>query len=229
VTVKKTALIALVSVILFVWGAAAIDYSDSVVSGTYSLVQNGETSTLVLMPDHTFQQDVSHSGKVTHAEGTWRRLGEGGIAFSREFLVLSGQELSAQGNAYADMHKTLGLFVSLVLTDYHVVWYGKVDPSPDKATPGTYTGDEGGASATLTLGRDHTFEQVITHDGVAKHAKGSWSLSGSGDIVFSKEFLKTSGESLRDDETASANLQIKIAAVSRSGGPPTYRKRQFRR
>jgi hypothetical protein len=215
------------------WVTAALDYSDSVASGTYSLAQNDETSTLVLKPDHKFQQDLIHSGKAQHAEGTWRRFGEGGIEFSREFLVVSGQELSAHGIAYADMHKTLGLFVSLVLSDYHVVWYGRVDPSPDKTAPGTYAGDEEGVPATLVLKPDHTFEQTITHDGVAKHAKGTWSLSHSGDIVFSKEFLKTSGESLRDDETASAwdsqgsNLQIQIAATSKSGAPPTYRKKQF--
>jgi hypothetical protein len=234
---RKLALIGGVVVLLFIcfflWGAVAMDYGYSVASGTYSLAENGETSTLVLKPDHTFQQILNHSGKLQHAEGTWRRFGEGGIAFSQQFLVLSGQELSAHGIAYAEMHKTLGLFVSLVLADYHVLWYGRVDASPDKTVTGTYAGDEEGVRATLTLKSDHTFEQVITHGGVEKHAKGSWSLNQSGDISFSKEFLKTSGESLRNDETASAwnpsgsNLQIEIAAVSKSGRPPTYHKKQF--
>ena len=131
------------------------------------------------------------------------------------------------------MHKKLGLFVSLILADYHVLWYGRTGSSPDNTVSGTYAGDEEGVGAILNVKPDHTFEQVITHDGVSKHTKGIWSLSQTGDILFSKEFLKTSGESLRDDETASAwnptgsNLQIQIQAISKTGGPPTYRKKQF--
>ena len=85
--------------------------------------------------------------------------------------------------------------------------------------------------ATLILKRDHTFEQTITRDGVTKNANGNWGVSQTGDIVFSKGFLKTSGECLRDDETASAwdpegsDLQIQITATSKSGRPPAYRKK----
>jgi hypothetical protein len=234
---KKLALIGGVFVLLFICyvlsATVAMDYGDSAASGNYSLAQNDETSMLVLRPDHTFRQDLSHLGNVQHAEGTWHRFGEGGSAFSKEFLVVSGQEPSAHGIAYAEMHKTLGLFVSLVLSNYHVLWYGRVDISPDDKVTGIYAGDEEGAPATLVLNVDRTFEQTITHEGVSKHAKGSWNLSQSGDIIFSKEFLKTNGEALRDDETASAwdpkgsNLQIKIARTFNSGGPPTYRKKLF--
>ena len=225
------AVLLLISFVL--WATVAMDYGDSVAFGTYSLAENDESSTLVLKPDHTFQQNLSHYGKMQHAEGTWRRVGEGGIAFSQQFLVLSGQELSADGTAYAEMHKTLGLFVSLVLADHEVVWYLRGDPAPENTVTGTYAGDEEGVRAILTLESDHTFEQVITHEGVEKRARGKWSLNQSGDISFSKEFLKTSGESLRDDETASAwnpsgsNLQIQIAVVSKSGGAPTYHKERF--
>lgn len=234
---RKLVLIGGVVVLLFIcfvlWATVAMDYGDGVAVGIYSLAENGDTSTLVLKPDHTFQQNLSHSGKMQHAEGTWRRFGEGGIEFSQQFLVLSGQELSAHGHAYAEMHKTLGLFVSLVLADYHVVWYLRVDPAADNTVTGAYANDEEGAHGTLTLKSDHTFEQAITHEGLEKRAKGSWSSSQSGNISFSKEFLKTSGVSLGENETASAwnpsgsNLQIQIAAVSKSGSPPTYHKQQF--
>jgi hypothetical protein len=230
---RKLAFIGGVVVLLFICGTVAMDYGDSVAVGTYSLAQNGETSTLVLKPDHTFQQKLNQSGKLELTEGNWHRFGEGGIEFSQQFVVLSGQERSAHGQAYAEMHKTLGLFVSLVLRDYYVLWYLRVDPSTDNTVTGTYANDEGGVHQTLTVKPDHTFEQAITHEGLEKHTKGSWSFSQSGDISFSKEFLKTSGVSLRDDETASAwnpsgsNLQIQIAASSKSGSPPIYHKKQL--
>jgi len=159
-------------------------------------------------------------------------VGQAGIAFSKDFLTISGQELSANGTAYGEIHKTLGFLVSLTLTQYHVEWYGRVDPSPDNMVAGTYVGDEEGVSATLILKPDHTFEQAVSHLSVANHAKGGWSTNQNGDIVFSKTFLKASGEALNGNETASSlrpkgsNLQIEVAATSKSG-VPTYQKRQF--
>jgi hypothetical protein len=208
------------------------DYGDGVTSGTYRFAENGETSTLVLKPDHTFQQDLSERGEVRSATGTWRRIGESGIAFSKEFLLVSGQEPGADGTAYADMHKDFGLFVTLIPSQYHVLWYGRVDPSPGNSLSGTYAGDEPGVSATLTLKPDHTFEQLIHTVSVTQQANGSWSVGQNGDILFSKDFLKSSGEALRGDETATAwepkgsNLQIQIAMTSRSG-VPTFRKKQL--
>jgi hypothetical protein len=76
------------------------------------------------------------------------------------------------------------------------------------------------------------FEQTISRLADAKHAEGKWITRENGDIVFSREFLKTSGEALRDHETASAwdprgsNLQIQIEMASPSGAP-TFRKKQF--
>jgi hypothetical protein len=212
------------------WYVIAADYSDGVASGRYRLAQNGETSTLFLNPDHTFQLSMSRLGKEQHAAGTWRRVGEGGIAFSKELSMVPGQE--ADGSAFADMHKDFGLFVSLALRQYQVVWYGRVDPSTDNGVYGTYAGDETGVPATLILKPDHTFEQSVTDGGIRKQAKGTWSFSPNGDIFFSKEFLKTSGESLGDDETASSmdpkgsNLQVEIAVISKSGAP-IFRKSFF--
>jgi len=224
----------LFSVILlfWVWYSVAADYGYNAVSCTYTFASNGERSTLVLKPDHSFQQELSKQGKVERATGTWRRIGEGGIAFSKEFLIVSGQEPGADGTAYGAIHKKFGFLVSLTLSQYHVLWYGKVDLSPTNTVSGTYAGDENGVSASLVLKPDHTFAQAINTLGVAKQAKGSWSLGQNGDIVFSKDFLKTSGEPLRSDETASAedpkgsNLQIQIALTT-SSGVPTFRKKQF--
>jgi hypothetical protein len=212
------------------WFVIASDYSDKVVSGRYQLVQNCETSTLILKPDHSFHQELTRQGKTEHAEGSWRLFGEGHIAISKEFLRVSGQEPGPDGTAYGDIHKTLGFFVSLRLSQYHVLWYGRGDPSNGDPVSGTYSGDEPGVPATLVLKPDRTFEQTVTNLGIAKHAVGSWSFNRAGDISFSKAFLKTSGEPLRADETASAwnpkgsNLQIEIAVTSKSG-EPTFRKR----
>src|SRR5450432_2937366 len=138
-----------VLVVSFVlWYIVASDYGDGVASGTYLFAQDGETSILVLNPDHSFQQELTEHGEVKRATGTWRRIGEGGIAFSSEFLIVSGQEPGADGTAYADIHKHVGLFVSLILRQYHVLWYGRVDPSPTNTVSGTYAGDEPRVSAT---------------------------------------------------------------------------------
>src|SRR5208337_2932755 len=171
--------------ICLLWYIIASDYSDAAASGTYHLAQGGETSTLVLKSDHTFQQELRHFGKEQRAVGTWRRVGEGGIAFSKEFLVVSGQEPGADGTPYGEIHKDFGIFVSLTLTQYHVLWYGRVDPSPDSPVSGTYVGDEEGVAAKLILKPDHTFEQSVTSLGVTRQAKGSWSFSEEGNIVFS--------------------------------------------
>jgi len=220
-------------VVCFVlWYIVASDYGDGVAVGTYHLAQNGETSTLVLKPDHTFQQELRGHGEVKRASGSWRRFGEGGIAFSKDFLIVTGQEPGADGTPYADIHKDLGLFVSLVVSQYHVLWYRRVDPSPAGTIFGTYAGDEPGVSASLILKPDHTFVQVIHASTNTSQARGTWSVGQDGGIIFSKDFLKDSGEALSSDETASAwdprgsNLQIQIAATSRSG-VPTFRKKLF--
>jgi hypothetical protein len=216
------------------WFAVASDYSDGVVSGTYYLARNGETSTLILKPDHSFQQVLNRSGNIQHAEGTWRHVGAfGGIAFSKEFLVVTGQELGANGLAYGDLNKLFGIVPnSITLSTYHIEWYGKVSSVPGETVSGTYAGDEEGVPANLTLKPDHTFEQTVTHSGFAKHAQGTWTLSPTEDIVFSKSFIKSNGETVREDETAStvggtgASIQVEIA-VDPKLGVPTFRKRLF--
>jgi len=217
-------------VAFFVFWYVVSDYSDGVASGSYHLAQDGQTSTLVLKPDHTFQQELGEHGEIRRATGAWHRVGEGGIEFSKEFLAVAGQEPHADGSASADMHKDFGFFVSLSLRQYYVQWYGRVDPSSSNTVSGTYAGDEPGVSATLIVRPDHTFEQTIHTASSTNQAKGSWSVGQNGDIIFSKDFLKASGVSLSSNETASAwdpkganNLQIRIAMTSRSG-VPTFRK-----
>ena len=216
------------------WFAVASDYSDGVVSGTYHLTQNGETSTLILKPDHSFQQVLKQSNHVQQAEGTWRHVGAfGGIAFSKEFMAVTGQELGANGLSYGDLNKLLGIIPSsITLSTYDIEWYGKVSSVPGETVSGVYAGDEEGVPAALTLKPDHTFEQTVTHIGIAKHAQGTWALNPVGEIVFSKSFINSTGKSVREDETAStvggagASLQIEIA-VNPKLGVPTFRKSLF--
>jgi len=218
-----------------IWFAVASDYSDSVVSGTYHLAQNGETSTLILKPDHSFQQELNRSGNVRQAKGTWSHVASyGGLEFSKDFLAVTGQELGANGLAYGDLNKVLGIFPgSITLSTYDIEWYSKVGSATGGTVAGTYAGDEEGVPATLTLKPDHTFEQTVTHGPIAKHAQGTWNSNQAGDISLSRSFIKTTGEPLREDETAStvggteSSLQIQVAVTSKL--VPTFRKRPFSR
>lgn len=228
---RLAGVILLLVAVFVCWYTVAADYSDAVVSGTYRFAQRGETSMLVLSPDHTFYQDLNRSGLVTHAAGTWRRIGEGGITFSKEFLLLSGQEPGADGTTFVDMEKKFGILVYLRLRQYVIVEYGKTDHSATDTVSGTYHGDEAGVPAILVINADHTFEQTVDGRAKSAHAKGTWSNSPNGDVVFSREFLKASGEGLSTNETATAlnprgsDLQIEIAI--HSSPAPTFRKKQF--
>lgn len=231
IAIKALVALAFIWLSFVLWFAAASDFSDSVFCGTYKLDQDNEKSTLTLKADHTYHQELSSSGGTRTASGTWRKSGEGGVAFSREFIVLTAQELDADGTSYGEIHKTLGLFASsLVLTDYDVEWYGKGINSEDQSLYGTYAGDEEGVPATLTIRADQTFEQSVSHDGIAKHTQGNWWFNPSGDVVFSRAFIKTTGESLRDNETAATwgtkgvSLQIEVNAHSKSGKPVLRKK-----
>lgn len=213
------------------WTTVAMNYDDSVAVGKYSFEGGGESSTLVLSPDHTFQQAVRLGDVDQHAEGTWRREGEGGISFSKEFLVIPGDEAEPDGTTFSDMHKTLGLFVSLRIRQYHVLWYGK--KGSDGSILGEYQGDEPGVPATLVLNGDHSFDQTVTLDGVAKRATGTWSQNSDGTVIFSEAFLKTSGEPLKTDEIASSmdpkgsNLQILVSKAEHSAEPVFQKRFRF--
>jgi hypothetical protein len=102
-------------IIFWAWYMVAADYGYKAVSGTYTLRNNGETSILVLRRDRSFQQELVHAGKTERAQGTWRRFGEGGIAFSRGFLRADGQEAGSDVEVYGRVEKkALGLLPSIV-------------------------------------------------------------------------------------------------------------------
>jgi hypothetical protein len=125
------------------WFVIASDYSDAAASGTYRLLHNGTRSTLVLLPDHSFRQEVSDYNGIQHAEGRWRRLGIGGVAFSRDFLTFPGEQRGEDGTAYSDMQRKFGILIRLSLRTYTVVWYGKTDPAPTDQVAGRYQETEG--------------------------------------------------------------------------------------
>ena|SRR6202035_1176614 len=113
-SVRVTGGILLLILVFWVWYSVAADYGYSAVSGTYTFRLNGEASTLVLRKDHTFQQELTHQGRVERAQGNWRRIGEGGVVFSKEFLRVSGQEVRPDGEADGEVQKRfLGLFLSI--------------------------------------------------------------------------------------------------------------------
>ena len=90
---RVTGIALLVGVVLFVaWYCVAADYDYSTLSGTYTFRGDGESSTLILKSDRSFQQELVHGGTVEHKTGTWRRIGESGVTFSKEFLRLPGQQ-----------------------------------------------------------------------------------------------------------------------------------------
>ena len=99
----------------WVWYSIAADYGYSAVSGTYSLQAKGEASTLILKQDGTFKQELKREGTMQHAQGSWRRFGEGGIVFSKEFLNIPGQETRPDGQVYGNVKKDFGLFLSIAL------------------------------------------------------------------------------------------------------------------
>jgi hypothetical protein len=116
-TVKAIARVSgvlMLALITFVaWYSIASNYDYDVLSGTYSLRLNGETATLILKKDRSFQQHLIHEGKMEHAQASWRRVGEGGIVFSKELIEVSGQEARPDGQVDAEVRKTLGLFPAI--------------------------------------------------------------------------------------------------------------------
>jgi hypothetical protein len=96
------------------WYWEGENFNDRAVSGTYTFRLNGETSTLVLRPDHSFHQELDSAGTVRRAEGSWHVFGEGGIAFSKEFLKVPGEEMGASGRPYGQIENWFGI-VSITL------------------------------------------------------------------------------------------------------------------
>jgi hypothetical protein len=115
----------------WIWYMVAADYSYGAVAGTYSFRSDGEASTLILKKDRTFQQELTRQGKVESTRGTWRRIGEGGVVFSREFLAVEGQQVRPDGQADGEVQKSfLELIPSIVFEPgrvhgprFHKKWF----------------------------------------------------------------------------------------------------------
>jgi len=112
---KISALILLPIALLDAWYVVAADYDYGALAGTYVFDQNGERCTLHLRSDRTFTEELNHAGAVQTAEGTWRRIGEAGVSFSKEFISVVGEERSATGEAYGSFDKEFGLLTTLTL------------------------------------------------------------------------------------------------------------------
>jgi len=224
------AILAVVFLFAF-WWIVVSDYGDAVVCGTYHLRHSSDSSVLILKPDRTFDQELTRNSRKDYSHGTWRTLGRGGIEFSKGFLAVSGEEVEPDGTSFADVQKPFGALVALQMRQYHVLWYGRQGIAKDNSPAGTYAGDEPGVSAMLTLGSDNSFVQQVTCPGISAHARGTWTMGNDGQIVFSKAFLKTSGEPLHDDESAivenpqETNLQVVIKSTSKLGTPEFSRNR----
>jgi hypothetical protein len=88
----RAAGITLLVIVLFcVWFNIASDYDPPRLAGTYIFQKANVSSTLRLKADETFTQTLTADGQTKHAQGTWHRIGEGGIVFSGAFLRLPGQ------------------------------------------------------------------------------------------------------------------------------------------
>ena len=74
-------------------------------SGTYSFDDGIEKATLILSSNRSFQEDVIRGGKSVRAQGSWRRIGQGGIVCSNGFFKLAGQEMRPTGEAHAEVKK----------------------------------------------------------------------------------------------------------------------------
>ena len=96
--------LAVMILLFWAWYTIAADYGYRAVSGTYIFRGGREISTLILKPDRSFRQEVNRPGTVEHAEGSWRRIGQGGIVFSKEFLKV-GQTERADGEVYGQVVK----------------------------------------------------------------------------------------------------------------------------
>ena len=113
--VRVSGVIMLGIVAFCIWYSVAANYDYGALSGTYSLRVDEFTSTLVLKKDRSFQQQLVHAGKTEHAQGSWSRIGEGGVLFSKEFIKMPAQEIKPDGEAYGTFKKRFGLFSSIYM------------------------------------------------------------------------------------------------------------------
>jgi len=93
----------------------ASDYSYGAIAGTYQYRSDSGTSMLILKKDQIFYQEVNINGKIQRVQGTWRKLGEGRVVFSNQFVRLPEQMVRPDGQADGEIEKRIGLFRSIHL------------------------------------------------------------------------------------------------------------------
>lgn len=100
------------------WYMVAADYGYGIVAGTYVYRGAGESSTLQLKSDRSFTQERNRAGKIEYRTGTWRRVGEGGIVFSSDFLAVGNSHQRPDGEVDGSILKSfLELVPNVVLED----------------------------------------------------------------------------------------------------------------
>ena len=114
---KRNVSIAGIFLLLACWWWHGWNFDDRYVAGEYVAKSQGERNVLVLNGDHSFSQEVWKGDRTTlHANGTWRRLGEGGVAFSNNFIGAPA-DAKASDTVYATLDNTFG-FHTLTLDSH---------------------------------------------------------------------------------------------------------------
>lgn len=104
--------------LLWCWYMAAADYSYSWLAGTYEYRSATVASKVVLRQDGTFEQQRAIGAEVKSVSGRWRRVGEGGVVFSKEFLNIPYEESREDGQVDGTVTKRfLGFFPKIVLSN----------------------------------------------------------------------------------------------------------------
>jgi hypothetical protein len=113
--VKAASATVILIIVACTWYIVAANYSYAAMAGTYRFQGTNETSTLILKENQSFQQTRVRPGSVAHAQGSWRRIGRGGVVFSPDFLRLKSQCVTDDAEIYGQFRKKFGLFRSLEL------------------------------------------------------------------------------------------------------------------
>jgi len=118
--------IALLSFGLFwIWFSIASDYDPPRLAGTYTFHNANVSTVLKLKADETFTQALTTNGQTKSAQGTWHRIGEGGVVFSGDFLRLPGQRSYADSPGSDEAtwkHPEFGGEFHKILTIYPEIW-----------------------------------------------------------------------------------------------------------
>jgi hypothetical protein len=124
--VRNLIIILVAPLVLFcVWFNIASDYDPPRLAGTYTFHDANLSTVLKLKADETFTQTLTTKGQTKSAQGTWRRIGEGGVVFSGEFLRLPGQRSYADSPGSIEAsnpHPEFGGEFHKILTIYPEVW-----------------------------------------------------------------------------------------------------------